>query len=209
MDFDTRFLHPFSMIVAGASGTGKTRYVKDLLSRVHPAFRSVTWCYSEWQPEYADGFPPYVDFVRGLPADLLDTVLEKPAPRCVVFDDLMTQCATSSVVSELFVQKRHHADLSVVLVLQNLYVQGKEMRNVHLNTQYVTLFSSPRDKSQLYHFARQVEPARSKFVLDAYRDATSKPHGHLLVDLKPHTPEELRYRSNSLSSDEQTVYRPL
>lgn len=208
MEFDTRFQHPFSMLVAGASGTGKTRYVKELLSRVHPPFRSVTWFYSEWQPEYAEGFPAHVEFVRGLPPNLMETLMEKPAPRCAVFDDLMMQCAASSTVAELFVQKRHHADLSVILVLQNLYVQGKEMRNIHLNTQYLTLFSSPRDKSQLYHFARQVEPTRSKFVMEAYRDATSKPYGHLLIDLKPRTPEELRYRSQSLSSDEQTVYRP-
>ena len=80
------------------------------------------------------------------------------------------------------------------------------MRNVHLNTEYVVLFCNPRDKSQFGHLARQLEPKHSKALVDAYVDATSRPCSHLLVDLKPHTPDALRYRSNSLQLNLQTVY---
>ena len=80
------------------------------------------------------------------------------------------------------------------------------MRNVHLNTEYVVLFRNPRDKSQIGHLARQLEPKHSKALVDAYVDATSRPYSHLLVDLKPLTPDALRYRSNSLQLDRQTVY---
>ena len=76
------------------------------------------------------------------------------------------------------------------------------MRNVHLNTEYVVSFRNPRDKSKFAHLARQLEPKRSK----AFVDATSRPYLQLLVDLKPHTPDALRYRSNSLQLDRQTVY---
>ena len=39
-----------------------------------------------------------------------------------------------------------------------------------------------------------------------YIDATNEPYSHLLVDLKPLTPNPLRYRSNSLSGDKQIIY---
>ena len=80
------------------------------------------------------------------------------------------------------------------------------MRNVHLNTEYVVLFSNPRDKSQFGHLARQLKPKHSKTLVDAYMDETSRPYSHHLVNLKPHTPDALRYRSDSLQLDRQMVY---
>ena len=94
----------------------------------------------------------------------------------------------------------------MLLLVQNLFCQGKEMRNIHLNTQYVVVFASPRDKSQFRHFARQAEPDRPRFLTAAYKDAVSEPYGHLLIDFKPHTPDELRYRARTLSPHRQVVY---
>lgn len=196
------------MIVAGASGTGKTQFVKGLLEEglVTPSFTTVYWFYSEWQPAY-ETFPSHVKFVPGLP-ESFDNYGDSTTPRCMVFDDLMVECSGKSVVREAFLQKRHHANMSVVLILQNLFCQGKEMRNIHLNTQYVVLFPTPRDKSQFSYFARQVEPERTKFLSEAYKDAVSRPYSHFLVDFKPHTPDLLRYRSNTLTRDKQIVYVP-
>ena len=80
------------------------------------------------------------------------------------------------------------------------------MRNVHLKTEYVVLFRNQRDKSQFGHLASQLEPKHSKALVDAYVDATSRPYSYILVDLKSHTPDALRYRSNSLQLDRQTLY---
>ena len=38
------------------------------------------------------------------------------------------------------------------------------------------------------------------------RGRTSRPYSHILVILKPHTPDALRYRTNTLQLDRQTVY---
>ena len=85
----------------------------------------------------------------------------------MVFDDLMVECSTNNVIREAFLQKRHHANMSVILILQNFFCQGKEMRNIHLNMQYMVLFASPRDKSQFGFFAHQVEQDRVKFLKSA------------------------------------------
>ena len=165
VEFDTRFKHPFSMIVAGSSGSGKTVFTKQVLHSADVEFERIFWFYSEWQDGYQDCAG--VKFVSGMPTSL-DAYLESTGgPKLVVFDDMMTQCANSEVIAQAFTQKRHHHNVSVVLILQNLYCQGRVMRNVHLNTEYVVLFRNPRDKSQFGHFARQLEPKRSKDLVDA------------------------------------------
>ena len=132
----------------------------------------------------------------------LDAYLELSGPKAMVFDDMMKQYASNELIAQAFTQKRHHQNLSIILILQNLYCQGKVMRNVHLNTVYVVLFLNPRDKSQFGHFARQLEPKPSKALVDD----TSRPYSHLLVNLKSLIPDALRYRSNSLQLDRHTVY---
>ena len=110
--------------------------------------------------------------MSGMPSSL-DSYLELSGPKAMVFDDMMMQYASSELIAQAFTQKRHHQNLSVILILQNLYCHGNVMRNVHLNTEYVVLFCNPRDKSQFGHLARQLEPKHSKSLVDAYVVATS------------------------------------
>jgi len=204
--FDTHFLHPFTMLLAGSSGTGKTYFTRQLIvDRVKPTLKKIFWFYSEWQDGYGD-MPTNVQMIPGMPSSLDKYLDSENGPKAFVFDDLMTECVDNNMIAEAFTKKRHHRNVSVILLVQNLFCQGKVMRTVHLNTEYVVLFGNARDKSQFQHFARQIEPTNTKQLMDAYVDATSKPYSHLLVDLKPFTPNPLRYRSNSLSKDQQIVY---
>ena len=201
-EFDTRFKHSFSMLIAGASGSGKTYFTKDMFNRVDQTLESIVWFYEEWQPLYES--LSEVTFVKGMPSTL-DEYLQIPGAKMMVFDDMMSKCAESDLICQTFTRKRHHQNLSVVFIVQNLFCQGKVMRNIHLNTEYFVLFRNPRDKSQFGHFARQLETLKSKQLIENYMTAISKPYDHFLVDLKPHTPDQLRYRSNSLQ-DIQYVY---
>ena len=54
VEFDTRFKHPFSMIVAGSSGSGKTVFTKQVLRSADVEFEKMFWFYSEWQEGYRD-----------------------------------------------------------------------------------------------------------------------------------------------------------
>ncbi len=109
---------------------------------------------------------------------------------------------------ELFTKGSHHHNLSVILILQNLFYRGKEMRTISLNAHYMVLFKNPRDASQITHLARQMYPNKPKFMVEAYRDATSSPYSHLFVDLKPDTEEHMRLRSNIFQGEYPTVYVP-
>ena len=204
--FDTKFQHPYTMLIAGSSGSGKTYFTKNMLNqRVEPDFVKIYWFYSEWQDGYND-MPANVQLIPGMPSSLDTYINEESGPKAIIFDDLMNECVDNVLIQSAFTKKRHHNNVSVILLLQNLFCQGKMMRTIHLNTEYVEVFGNARDKSQFHHFCRQVEPNNSRNLMNAYIDATSKPYAHFLVDLKPLTPNILRYRSNSLSSDEQIVY---
>ena len=75
-----------------------------------------------------------------------------------------------------------------------------------LNAHYLVIFKNPRDQNQLATLARQMYPGKSKFLIEAFGDATSQPYGYLLIDLKPDTEERLRIRTNIFPDDTQIVY---
>ena len=75
------------MIVAVASGSGKTVFTKQVLRSADVEFEKKFWFYFEWQEGYRDCTD--VTFVSGMPFSL-DSYLESTAgPKLVVFDDMI------------------------------------------------------------------------------------------------------------------------
>lgn len=177
--------HPSCCIIAGASQSGKSTLVKKILlnNMYDIKFRKVIWCYSypsRWFTKY-----PRFHFVRGLPEKYDDGDL-------IVLDDLMR--SLNEKVAELFTAASHHCNVSVILILQNIFHRCRVMRDISLNSQYIILFKNRRDVSQINCLGRQLYPQNTRFFLDAYIKATSKPYKYLVIDLHPETPEELRVR---------------
>ena len=199
---DTRFKHPFTCLVAGPSGCGKTVLLQSILHKkdllIDPPVEQVIWYYGTWQSLF-DSIPE-VEFVEGLP-DLKS--LNKDTRKLIIIDDLMQE--TDQRVSQLFTKYSHHHNISCFYIVQALFNKNKENRVISLNAHYMILFKSPRDKSQIMHLARQMYPGQSRFLQDVFEEATSRPYGYLLVDLKQDTPEHLRLRSH-LTQDVQFVY---
>lgn len=198
---DTQFYHPFSAIVAGPSGCGKSFFVVNFLKNLinvttcNVKFEKVIWFYDEWQPLYKT-LAGAVEFQQGLPT--LDQ-FDGATPSLIIIDDLMRE-ANGGVV-DIFTKGCHHRNLSVFFITQNIFHQAKGQRDISLNSHYIVLFKNPRDGSQIRHLARQIAPLNSRFVEEAYQDATSKPHGYLLFDLKQATPDEYRYRTSIFQED--------
>ena len=67
---------------------------------------------------------------------------------------------------------------------------------MNINTQYIVLFKNPRDALQVATLGRQMYPGYSNFLVEAFKDATERPHGYLLIDLHPETLEKFRIRTN-------------
>ena len=135
-----------------------------------------------------------IEFREGLPRP--DDYSNDPLiPKLVIIDDLMRESSSSDAIVDLFTKGSHHKNLSVILISQNLFHQGRGQRDISLNANYIVIFKNPRDRAQIRHLARQVYPDDPKFLEEAYYDSTSRPHGYLLLDLKQSTPDEYRFRT--------------
>jgi len=197
--------HPFTALVAGPTGSGKSTFVFKLIENasvaISPPPSRIVYCYGEYQPAF-DAYP-HVDFRRGLPnSDDFDGSTRV----LLIVDDLMDDADRS--MADLFTRGSHHRNVSVVFLVQNLFHKNKYIRTISLNAHYMVLFKNPRDASQFASLARQMYPNRSAFAVEAYKDATRRPFSYLFVDLRPEQDEDLRLRTNIFPGDTQYVYVP-
>ena len=71
-----RFEHPFTSMIAGMTGSGKTASVRSLLEQasetIYPPPERIVWCYSQWQTAYTEMLVamPHIEFVKGIPTAL-------------------------------------------------------------------------------------------------------------------------------------------
>ena len=197
------WVHPFTSLIAGPTGSGKSVFVKRFVSNIKhmmtPMPDRILWCYGEYQTLY--GTVEGVEFVQGLPD--LDS-LDSREKHLIILDDLMAE--TDERVASLFTKKSHHRNISVMYIVQNVFHNGKHHRTISLNAHYMVLFKNPRDTSQILAMARQMFPKRTAYFLEAYSAATAEPHGYLLIDMKQQTPDRLRLRSHIFPGEWQRAY---
>jgi len=98
----------------------------------------------------------------------------------------MRESLSNEVIVDLFTKGSHHKNLSVILILQNLFHQERGQRDISLNANYIVIFKNPRDCAQIRHLARQVYPDDPKFVEETYYDASGdiEASRYYLLDLK-------------------------
>ena len=203
-----KFKHPFTCVIAGPTGSGKTMFIERFLQNLPVLMthvpKKVIYCYGEWQNSYErlTQYSGDISFVEGLPD--LDG-LQSGEPRLIILDDLMGE--TDERVTRLFVKGSHHKNISIMYIVQNLFNKNKEQRCINLNTHYIVLFKNPRDNSQIIHLGKQMYPKNTHVIQDAYKLATEKPYSYLLIDLKQDTPDHIRLRSDIFNTH-QTVYQP-
>ena len=100
-----------------------------------------------------------------------------------ILDDLLNDAYSSGRVCDLFTKGNHHRNISVILITQNIFNQANHCRDISLNSKYLILLKNVRDRSQFSRLAQQVYPKNSVDLYDSFLDATSKPHGYLVLDL--------------------------
>lgn len=205
MNFDYILLKiPFTCLIAGPSGSGKTDLLFKILDNKEKFFdkipNRIIYCYSEYQPRFNDYKNIY--FHNGI----IDTSeLSENNENLIILDDLMDESSNNKEILHLFTRGSHHKNISVFLMTQNLFSNGKYSRSISLNSHYIILFNNPRDRSQVKYLSRQMYPSNSNFLDECYRDATNKPHGYLFIDNKQSTPNKIRIQSNIID-DNPIVY---
>ena len=203
------FKHPFTCILSGPTMCGKTFLLKEILKYklvlINPPPQRIIICYKAWQNFYDDfkRLVPNIEFFEGI-FDI--DKLNQNNINLIIFDDLMTECLTSTSVMNLFTVGSHHKNTSVFFISQNLFSKGKFARDISLNANYLIIFLNPRDQLQFQVLARQMFPNNMKFLIEGFEDATSKPHGYLFLDLKQFTEFKNRIQTGILPNQLRVIY---
>ena len=151
-------------------------------------------------------------FFQGMPSkeDLESWSIDRQHS-VLIIDDLMSKCAESQDICDLFTIFSHHMNFTVFLLVQNLFANGKQFRTISLNTHHFILFDNKRDLLQIKTFARECFPEQTKFFMESYLKAVSTKFGYLFVDLSPRLSAEenlYRLRTNIFPGETTIVYLP-
>ena len=204
------------MMVSGGTGSGKTCWVYRLLRNLpgmyvdDPPVETLC-CYGIYQPLFDEMQNTLSNFTlhQGLPtASELEEYTQDRQHRLIILDDLMQQVLKNDDMELLFTQGCHHRRISVIFITQNLIPQGKNSRNIALNTWYLVLMKNLRDALQISYIGRQIFPGKPKYIQEAYEKSMKEKHGYLMLDLSPHGDEKYRVRTNIFPGEFPTIYLP-
>ena len=106
----------------------------------------------------------------------------------------------------LFTKYCHHYNITAIFLTQNVFAQGPCSRTININTHILVLFANKRDESQALNLAKQLYPCETKFFMEVYKDATSVPHGYLVIDCDPKSPRDLKLRTHIFPVEEEICY---
>jgi hypothetical protein len=205
-----KFMAPFTMIICGATMSGKTELVRKIVVNsdkiIKPKPENIVISYSADQPVYRDLEKHGAKLVQGLDFQVEEFLPHSPT--LLVIDDQMDDVMTNEKMNDLFTKGVHHRNVSVILLQQNVFPQGKYGRTIRLNAQYLILMRSPMFLSQVMSLGRQLFPGKPQFLLDAYRKATAKPYSFLVVNLHPLCDDQLRVSEQLFSEEDHIVYLP-
>lgn len=205
---------PFTMMVAGATNSGKTTFVVRLLASARQSFdRPIARVHFFYQT-YQDAFdelrravsPTPVDFVQGMPTR--DWMTERfggggrndeNGVATIVIDDQGS--LLNQETADMFTVSSHHYDCNIICVVHSLFSKNPAQRLMSLNSRYLVVFKNPRDQSSVIPLARQIDPGNNQRFVDLFRKATARPFSYLFIDLAQDTDERFRLRGNVLFED--------
>ena len=232
--YDARFIHPFSCLVAGPSGSGKSSFVYELLTHegthINISFdfiriylgteakeNELLSNLKELYPSrvelivFRDQYPTKEDAKTRFPLDLESYIrTEKRGEQgIVIFDDLMTEMAENSVLVDMFTKHRSHLKVSCINITQNIFFKGKsEQVSVYRNATYLVVFYSPMDGTTLQNIALRLgwTGKMYKRAITLLRKVTEE-NRYVVVTGGFKTPKVLRFRTRLFDAEgTQTVY---
>ena len=188
----------FHWLVLPKSGPRKSQFIYNWLEigTFQPKFDKIYFFYQHSQPLY-DVMQKEIEnleFVQGVNFEFIDSLKNNGTKYLLIFDDSCQEICNSKAFVDIATAGRHRG-LSTIYIKHNLFHQSKLGRDVELQNTHIVLFKSPRDVMQVTTLSTQL--GLGSELVEWYRDATSVPFGHLLIDLSPRTDDRLRYCTNS------------
>ena len=212
-----------AFMLAGPSSCGKSTFVKNLIKYRNVMFnRKIENVYivcsnvqSMYEGLVKNGDVTQIFYEMPSKNEILEIaqIGKRQGGTILILDDVLSEIAKNNIlIQEIFTEIAHHYNLSVVLCVQNLFLQNAIFRTLSLNCGYLVPFKHPRDTRQINFIAYRSYAKNPKLVIEAYNDATRFPYNYLLMDFTQKTPDFLRLKSDifpyDIDSNLCTVYLP-
>ena len=202
------FRNPARLLVAGYSNSGKTEFVTKLITKYSKRFYKIIVSGVDKHPLQSNPeISPKLELHEGI-IDIFEEVNESEDERGILYvlDDLFFDALEDKTVMKSYTRGRH-ANISVILITQNLFARGKYARDISLNASHFVLHKM-RDLNQIETLGRQLfGKSGSRQMVDIYKKATKESYGYLLVDVAPGTPDYLTFRSRVVGLEPEIVYQ--
>ena len=203
------FTAPCTAIISGPTASGKSTFIfrtlHDLKHMFNTPVNKIYYFYGVWQKLFEVNSDLNVEYIKDIPNENFLQELESDYHNLIIIDDLQSSALNNGFIANLFSREAHHRNLSVFLILQNLFHQGKYSRDISLNTHYFILFKNQRDINQIKILGNQL--GIGKKLIQAYSDATSEPFSYILINLSPQSNSSYMLRSNIFPDEYTTVYK--
>ena len=192
------FFNPARIIIAGFSNSGKTFLCNQLIQTYVDNFDTILYSGVDQHPLEVD---PLINPKLHVSTEIFnpfDYTSTNSKGVLLILDDCFLEAVQTKYVVDAFTKGRHK-NISIIFITQNLFAPGKFSRSIALNCSHYILMKN-RDLGQIETLGRQIfGSCKSKEFVKVYQKALSyNKYGYLLIDLSPHTPENLNLRTNIL-----------
>ena len=197
-----------TFIIAGPTASGKSTFLFKIMREpvmFRHKFEKIIYFYSVWQKLFDRFETEKVSFKKGIPKEEDIEEFADGNHNLVIVDDLQISGLNNPYIANIFSRESHHRNLSVFLILQNFFHQGKYARDITLNAHYIILFKNPRDTNQVKVLATQL--GLGNRLMEAYKDSTAQAYGYLLIDLSPSSQNAFMLRGNIFPNEYTIVYK--
>ena len=131
------------------------------------------------------------EFVRGVNFEVIDSLKNNGTKYLLIFNDSCEDICNSKAFVDIATTGRHRG-LSTSYIKHNLFHQTNLGRDVELKNTHIVLFKSPPDVMQVTTLSTQLGLGLE--LVDWFRNATSVPFGHLLIDFTHRRTVKLLYK---------------
>jgi hypothetical protein len=210
---DVRLSNNAVFQVVGPSGSGKTHFVLNLLKNRQSIFiekvKNIFWIFGIDDKIERQKIEKIINgnvtFIKGFEKNWMTRPQKNDV---IVIDDLFVEATKEKIFNNLFTKIARHNSVTVIFLTQNLFAQGNNHRTRNLNVHYLILFKNPRDLTVVDFLSRQCYGRNSRFLIDAFHDATvNTPHSYIFLDFTQKCLEELRVRTDIFNKDGIIIYK--
>ena len=205
---DSKLQKPFRLLVGGGSGTGKSTFVQQLVNESHfeSPFDKIVYCYPEYLDEPPAQFEQIVENKPGL-CDL-HYFTSLPQNSLIIYDDLMSECGRSDEIMKLFSVIARKRNISVIFLVQNIYDNSKQFRNIRLNATGLVMFNFYAAKDVNKRIIRDFG-VQSNVPKHLMGQVYNQPFSYLYIDIHPQRKSNFASVKGNIFDENFSVYNKM